>query len=267
MGFAAALAYALLMNAIPLADVLWHGRSPAALLLLFWFETLLMFVTGAVRIVVHRRATRKTGHYAPTGTVSRHDAGVAEVRQDLGDGNTYLRHFVALTAVFTVAHGLFVLSLVFLFGVGGPLPWADAQAALLWAIAVQVGFLLVDLVHLRAWTFAQLNESCGNATIRVLVTQLGLIFGIPAIGVTGSAWGMIGTFMGLRALADASIAWLRGFVRRRDLPPPLARFLARRGKQTVAELEAEFDAMKERGRDVEVLLERPIDEVRELRPA
>ena len=214
MGFAAALAYALLMNAIPLADVLWHGRSPAALLLLFWFETLLMFVTGAVRIVVHRRATRKTGHYAPTGTVSRHDAGVAAGRPappghpappgrgapppagwpvappSPGHGNTYLRHFVALTAVFTVAHGLFVLSLVFLFGVGGPLPWADAQAALLWAIAVQVGFLLVDLVHLRAWTFAQLNESCGNATIRVLVTQLGLIFGIPAIGVTGSAWGM-----------------------------------------------------------------------------
>lgn len=261
MGFLSALAYAVLMNAIPLADVLWQGRSPAALLLLFWFETVLLLVTGAIRIVVHRRATRTTGHHAPTSTVSRHDAGADEVRRDLGDGDTYLRQFVGITAIFTVAHGLFVLLLVFLFDVGGPLPWADARAALLWAIAVQVAFLLADLVHLREWTFAQLNEHCGGATIRVLVTQLGLIFGIPAIGLTGSPWGMIGTFLGLRALADASIAWLQGFVKRRDLPPGLARFLARRSKQSVEELEAEFDAIKERGRDVEVLLERPIEEV------
>ena len=267
MGFLAAFTYALLMNAIPLADVLWRDRSPAALLLLFWFETVLLLVTGAVRIVLHRRATSKTGHYAPTTTVSRHDAGAGDVVRDLGDRDTYLRHFVGITAIFTVAHGLFVLLLVFLFDVGGPLPWADARAALAWAVGVQVAFLAYDLAHLRVWTFARLNESCGGATIRVLVTQLGLIFGIPAIGLTGSAWGMIGTFMGLRALADASIAWLQGFVKRRDLPPGLARFLARRGKQTVEELEAEFDALKARGREVEALLERPIDEVRPAAPA
>ena len=51
-------------------------------------------------------------------------------------------------------------------------------------------------------------------------------------------------------------------MKRRDLPPGLARFLARRGKQSVDQLEAEFDALKERGREVEVLLERPIGEVR-----
>jgi hypothetical protein len=67
--------------------------------------------------------------------------------------------------------------------------------------------------------------------------------------------------MGLRAVADASIAWLQGLMKRRDLPPGLARFLARRGKQSVETLEAEFDALKERGRDVEALLERPIGEV------
>jgi len=50
-------------------------------------------------------------------------------------------------------------------------------------------------------------------------------------------------------------------MKRRDLPPGLARFLARRGKQSVETLEAEFDALKERGRDVEALLERPIGEV------
>jgi hypothetical protein len=73
---------------------------------------------------------------------------------------------------------------------------------------------------------------------------------------------MIGTFVGLRALADACIGGLQGLIKRRDLPPGLARFLAARSKQSVESLEAEFDAMKERGREVEALLERPIGEVR-----
>ena len=57
MGFLPALVYALLMGAIPLADVIWQGRSPAALVLLFWFETVLLLATGAIRIVAPRRAT------------------------------------------------------------------------------------------------------------------------------------------------------------------------------------------------------------------
>ena len=262
MGFLAALLYALLMAAIPLAEVIYSGRAPGTLILLYWFETVLLLVTGTIRIVVHRRATAKTGHYAPTTVVSKADAGADEVVRELGDGNTYLRHFVGLTAVFTIAHGLFVVLLVFLFDVGGPISWQDAGLALLWATGIQVAWLLYDLPHIARWSFARLGEFCGGASIRVLVTQLGLIFGIPMVGVTGSAWGMVGTFVGLRALADAGIGGLQGLVKRRDLPPALARFLASRSKQSVEQLETEFDALKERGREVEVLLERPIDEVR-----
>jgi hypothetical protein len=95
----------------------------------------------------------------------------------------------------------------------------------------------------------------------VLVTQLGLIFGMMATGMTGSPWGLVGTFVGMRALCDACIAGLQGFVKRRDLPAGLARFLARRSKQSVESLEAEFDALKRDGAEVEALLERPIGEV------
>ena len=262
MGFVAALLYALLMAALPLVEVVHSGRPPATLLLLYWFETVLLLVTGTIRIVVHRRLTAKTGHYAPTPIVSKHDADAADVVRELGDGNTYLRHFVGLTAIFTIAHGLFVGLLVFLFDIGGPLTWRDAAIALAWATGVQVAWLAWDLAQIARWSFARLGEFCGQASIRVLVTQLGLIFGIPMVGITGSAWGMIGTFVGLRALADACIGGLQGLIKRRDLPPALARFLAARGKQTVESLEAEFDALKERGREVEALLERPIDAVR-----
>lgn len=262
MGFVAALLYALLMAALPLAEVVHAGRPPATLLLLYWFETVLLLVTGAIRIVAHRRLTAKTGHYAPTPVVSKPDAGATDVVRELADGNTYVRHFVGLTAIFTVAHGVFVGLLVFLFDVGGPVTWSDAALALAWAAGVHVAWLAWDLARIAQWSFARLGEFCGQASIRVLVTQLGLIFGIPMVGITGSAWGMIGTFVGLRALADACIGGLQGLMKRRDLPPGLARFLAARAKQTVESLEAEFDALKARGREVEALLEKPIDAVR-----
>ena len=72
------------------------------------------------------------------------------------------------------------------------------------------------------------------------------------------------TIAGLKesAIRPEVIAALRGFVKMRDLPPGLARFLSKTSKQSVDSLEAEFDAMKRDGKEVEALLERPIGEVR-----
>lgn len=261
MSFLASLAYALLMSAIPLVEVVWTGRSPATLVLLFWFETVLGLVTGAIRIVVHRNATAKTGHYAPTTVVSDKDADADAVVRELGDENTYLRHFLGVTTIFTIAHGVFVLLLVFLFRVTGPITWSDAGIALGWAAAVQGVFLAADLPRIGSWSFADLGRSVGQVSIRVLVTQVGLILGFPVAGMVGP-WGIAGTLIGLRAVADAAISWLAGLMKQRDLPPGLKRFLARRGKQTEESIEAEFDAIKEKGNAVEALLERPIAEIR-----
>jgi hypothetical protein len=261
VGFLAALLYALLMNGLPLVAVIYTGGSPAILLLLYWFETVLMVVTGAIRIVLHRRATAKAGHYIASVTSSHKDASAASVRAALGRENDFLKGFLSITVIFTIAHGVFVLLLVFLFRIAGPVSWEDARWALNYAIVVQGLFLLWDLPQLRGWSFAQLGRSVGQVQIRVLVTQLGLIFGLLAAGATGSAWGLAGTFVAMRALCDACIAGLQGFMKRRDLPPGLARVLARRSKQSVESLEAEFDAVKRDGAEVEALLERPIGEV------
>jgi hypothetical protein len=266
MGFLPALLYALLMGAIPLVEVIASGRSPAVLLVLFWFETVLMIVTGAIRIVVHRRATRMAGHHATTAQIADHRAGAEATRRALGDENSFLASYVGINAIFTVAHGVFVAAIVFAFQAAGPLSWQDARIALLYALAVQVAFLLWDLPRVPGWTFAELSRNAGAAGVRVLVTQLGLIFGMVGAGLTGSPWGMVGTFVVLRSLADASMAWLTGLVKQRDLPPGLARVLSRTGKQSTASLEAEFDALKAAGAEVEALLERPIDEVRRQQP-
>ena len=259
MSFVATLAYALLMGAIPLVEVVWTGRSPATLVVLFWFETVLGLLTGAIRIVAHRRATSMTGHYAPTTVVSDKDANADDVLRELGGPNTYLRHFLGITTIFTVAHGVFVLALVFVFDIAGPLGRADARIALAWAAAVQTVFLLIDLPRIASWSFADLSRSVGQTSIRVLVTQIGLILGFPAAGLFGP-WGLAGTLIALRAFADASIQWITGLLKQRDLPPGVKRFLARRGKQSEASIEEEFDALKEKGSAVESLLERPIGE-------
>jgi hypothetical protein len=260
--FLAALLYALLMNGVPLAAVIYTGGSPAVLLLLYWFETVLMVITGAIRIVLHRRDTAKAGHYVSSSTSSQKSSTASSVRAALGQENDFLKGFLQITVIFTIAHGVFVLLLVFLFKIAGPVSWDDARWALNYAIVVQGIFLLWDLPRIRGWSFAQLGRTVGQVQIRVLVTQLGLIFGLMMAGATGSPWGLVGTFVAMRALCDAMIAGLQGFMKRRDLPPGLARFLAKRSKQSVESLEAEFDALKRDGAEVEALLERPIGELR-----
>jgi len=262
MTFASALLYALLMNGLPLVEVVASGRAPAILLLLYWFETVLLLVTGVIRIVLHRRATRRAGHYVSITTAQDADAGAAETRRALGDENAYLRSFLSITVIFTAVHGLFVLLLVFLFKVAGPVSWDDVRTALLYVVCVQAVFLAWDLPRIPRWTFAELSRNVGTVSLRVLVTQLGLIFGFVAMGIFDSPWGLVGTFVVLRALGDASLVWLTGFVKQRDLPPGLKRVLSRTAKQSPESLEAEFDALKVRGREVEALLEMPIEEAR-----
>src|SRR5678815_3399349 len=101
MAFLAAVLYALLMNGLPLAAVIYTGGSPAVLLLLYWFETVLMVVTGAIRIVLHRRATDKVGHYVATPAVSDKNATASSVRAAIDDRNDYLKSFLGITVIFT----------------------------------------------------------------------------------------------------------------------------------------------------------------------
>jgi hypothetical protein len=151
---------------------------------------------------------------------------------------------------------------VFLFKVAGPVTWEEARIALNYAIFVQGTFLLWDLPRLRGWSFAQLSRAIGEVQLRVLVTQLGLIFGLPVMGVAGSPWGLVGTFVALRALTDTAMSGLQGLMKRRDMSPGLARMLSKTSGKSVESLEAEFDAVKRDGAAVEALLERPIGELR-----
>lgn len=262
MSFLWAFVYSLLMNVLPLVEVIHRGSPPAVLLCMYWCETAVLVVVGALRIVLHRRATGMAGHYADSQQVADPKVGAAALRKRLGSPNTYLRGQLTINLLFTVTHGFFIALLVFLFGLAGPVDGEDLKLAATWVLTLHLVFLLWDLPTLGRWSFFRLQQVTGQAALRGLVTQLGLIFGLIVSTLSHSPWGLVGTFIVLRAVVDALMAWFSGLGRHRDLPPGLARRLSRRSGQTIGDLEAEFDKVKALGAEVDAVLERPIAEVR-----
>ncbi len=53
----------LLINAVPLVGVLRYEWSAINVLVLYWFENVLVAVCTCIRIAVHRRLTRKKGYW------------------------------------------------------------------------------------------------------------------------------------------------------------------------------------------------------------
>jgi hypothetical protein len=59
-----AIVIALLVNAVPLAGVLYFDWSAINVLVLYWFENLLIACGTTLRLVVHRALTRKRGYWS-----------------------------------------------------------------------------------------------------------------------------------------------------------------------------------------------------------
>src|SRR5437899_7172224 len=57
------LLFVLLVNAIPLYGVKVLGWSALTVVMLYWFENLLIAVFTCARIALHRQLTRKRGHW------------------------------------------------------------------------------------------------------------------------------------------------------------------------------------------------------------
>ena len=56
----------LLVNAVPLIGIHRYGWSAANVLVLYWFENLLIAICTCIRLLVHRHLTRKKGYWRHT---------------------------------------------------------------------------------------------------------------------------------------------------------------------------------------------------------
>jgi hypothetical protein len=195
------VAQALGVNSVPALGILGGGWSAGTALALYWLESVLVIVVVAARIVLHRRWTRKAGHWSGRLTIQR-QGRPAETRR-----TTLLRSYLGVAIPFTLAHGLFLSALLFLVFRDRPegdfrVSLPDLRAGLLGvSVLIAVGFVL-DLVGLRDRPFRWIERGTERALGRVFVVHLTIVLGMFATVWTDGPAGLFMVFVGLKTLFD-----------------------------------------------------------------
>jgi hypothetical protein len=197
------------VEAVPALGYFMGEWSNGTALALYWWENFFGALLIATRIVVHRKVTRKRGHYAGVVTITKETRrGGRRVRETSTRPGSFLSQFLITMLVFTGAHGVFLALILFLF-----LPELHPEAAVNlgdlrdgW-IAMS-GFLLcglsIDLVGIRDRPFSWLTRVSDVALGRMVVVHLTIIGGMFAMFYFEQPRAFFGVFIGLKTLMDLS---------------------------------------------------------------
>lgn len=215
--------FVLALNAIPFYGALYLGWSISTILALYWTENVMIIAMTSLRIVLHRRWTRKCGHWS--GAQPQIIDGEMYVP---GNANSFLRDYLSIAVVFTFAHGIFVVAIVAGMTMKHPdeAVWQFSlqqfRNGVIAMASIMVVDLLADMTRLHRASFAWLKNYVDRRTARVIIMHLALIFGMVAIATTESPFGLLGVLIGLKALIDVSGAWFGEPENANDLPvePP-----------------------------------------------
>jgi hypothetical protein len=216
-----AVVLALLTNAVPLVGVLYFEWSAINVLVLYWFENLLIGFCTLVRLVAHRAWTRKRGYWRHS---NRLGIQVDNKPAEMG----LIGEYAIATFGFTLAHGVFVGVIVLLLHQNYPdqamwqLSWQQVLRGAL-AIAVFLGIeLAVDLTRIRGASFAALRDYAQARMGRVIVLHLAIIFGMFAMAMSHSPMGILYVLIGIKTCADLLGVAARGApkIAESDTPPP-----------------------------------------------
>lgn len=227
----------LIVNALPFWGVFGWNLDPAQLVLLFWFENLANTVLISARILVHRRLTRKRGHFNVHMTTTTKRGGKTTTK--VNRNGSALVAFLLPTLVFTIAHGIFLVILVKML-----MP-ADADVAVFSSQIKLAGITLVaaltlgffgDLVGIREKPFAWIRQMSELALGRVVGIHLILLFGLFTIVMWQTSKLVLGAILLLKLMADLS-----GVIPQQKMeeqPPKWLRFLGRFNKPGEESFEA-----------------------------
>jgi hypothetical protein len=201
----------LFSNGLVIWGLGWAGWSGPTALAIYWGENAVGTIFIALRIWLHRRLTRKRGHYRNHLGLQASGAGADKI-QSITD-KSFLAEYLTTSVIFTLGHGVFVLAIFAL--IFKDAPDADTMRWALLAIGLSqlVGFL-GDLVGLRHRSFAWLKLVAGRGLARVLVVQLAIIFGIALAALTGRNAALGIPFAGLKLLVELAGAFAT------EKPPP-----------------------------------------------
>jgi hypothetical protein len=232
--------FALLVNAVPVYGVLVERWSVTTILVLYWIENLLTAIATCLRIAIHRSWTQKSGHYhgGQLGVVVGGKSG-QPIR-------TFLGEYATAALIFTLAHGVFVIVLPLILASNHPDDprWQISFPQLRIGVAAVASFLglglLADLPSLPTWSFARLRAYAQARLGRVLILHLTIIFGMFAVMMTDSPFGLLLVLVGLKTLADVGGALARAEPLP-DKPPAWASRIAARVGKKPGQGKADFD--------------------------
>ena len=185
------------VNSVPLWGAT-HGWSPATLLVIYWFENFLGGLLVAARIAIHRRTTRKQGHFV-----------VEEVRhgRKMFVTGSFLRHFAVLALGFTAAHGFFLAIVLLIATSNGRIHWTEGGRELSTALLSTTFFLLLgfvaDLPGVASRPFGWIRSMRNFALGRTFVIHLTIVIGMIAAGVTNRPAAFFIVFVAFKFLLDA----------------------------------------------------------------
>jgi len=248
-----AVVLALLINVVPLVGVLYFHWSAINVLVLYWFENLLIGFCTLVRLFAHRAWTRKRGYW-------RHSNRLGIQVNDKPAEMGLIGEYAIATFGFTLAHGVFVGAIALIVHQNYPdqamwqLSWQQVLRGAL-AIAVFLGIeLVVDLTCIRGASFAALRDYAQARMGRVIVLHLAIIFGMFAMAMSHSPMGILYVLIGIKACADLLGVATRGAPRiaDSDTPPPAwaMRMADKLGKDKggAAGLQKQWQAERDRAR-------------------
>ena len=221
------------VNAVPAAGYFGAGWSPGTTLLLYWLESIAMVLLISGRIILHRRATRKRGHYR-----------TSRVSGKRGGKGTLLQSFTAIAVPFNLAHGVFLAAILFLMlpqMMGSDavrVDLIDLKTGSLGMLAfLCIGFL-IDWFNIGKLPFRWIERLVERSLRRVVVVHLSIIFGMVAMAFWEAPRTFFAVFIVLKMLTDLS--WLLPQGEDSPEPPRWVLWIAPRGKDRSGETIAEY---------------------------
>lgn len=207
-GFLGKILQVLGLNGVPVAGFLGEGWSSGTALAVYWLEGVLVILFISLRIVLHRRWTKKAGHFRePTFARSSSKAGApAPAEVPVGRGSL-LSSYLGVAIPFTLVHGLFLGLILFLFlpkefGPAAGVGLADLEMGLIGVFAFLLLGLVIDLFTLREKSFRWLELTTQRALGRIFVVHMTILGGMFAMMFWNAPAGLFLVFAGLKTLMD-----------------------------------------------------------------
>ncbi len=213
MGWSVRLVQVLGVNSVPAFGVLAANWSASTALALYWCENVLLILLVGLRGWLHRRATRKRGHW---------EASLSSGFRKAGSGD-FLSEFLSTGLIFTGGHAVFLAAVLFL-AIPNEFPEAAGvdAGALVRGLGIVALLLLggfgYDAVGIGSRKFAWIRRLASRVLGRVVVVHATIIFGMVGMEWFGGPRGFFLVFAAFKTLSDLS-ALTAGGRPESDKPP------------------------------------------------